>query len=229
MAEAIAIEARASVLKMADYCTANPGERRRIIRAQKYPPDFIVARYTRAENAIAAYLCGTIGADDLAERRDLIASRPAENPQQAERFASCAAAIDAALTYIPDSLLASMTFTLIEPHPPHLENEGVSISVQPDLWLACPAAGRRPSRCGLLKFRFGKGGPMDPLAARYAGAMLRRYGEEFFADEPPVDYRTCLIYDVMHNLVHTAPLSVARTWDTINAACAEYATMWDVV
>jgi hypothetical protein len=229
MADAIATEPRASLLKLADYCIATPAQRRRILQTQKHPPDVIVIRYTLAENAIAAYMSRTIDVDELAERRDEIADRPAENRQQAERFRSCAAAIDAAIAFLPSSPLASMTFTPINARPPRLDNEGVSISVQPDLWVQCPATGRRPARCGLLKFRFGKTEAMHPQAAQYAGAMLRRYGDEFFPEDAPVDYRACFVYDVMHDAIHTAPLAVVRTWATIDAACLEYATMWDVV
>jgi hypothetical protein len=228
MPEAVATEARISVLKLADYCLAGPAERNRIIQNQKYPDNFITARYTRAENAIISHLRGEMTAEELAERRDAILASPLNKPQDAERNALCAQAINAALAFIPHSPIAGLAMTLVNPRPPRLFHGGVSISVQPDLLINCPTRGRRPAHRGFLKLRLGKTEAMDEHAARLAAAVLHRYGEEFLDDQPPVDHRACLVYDVFHNVIHPATGALVRNWATISAACVEYATMWEV-
>lgn len=229
MSEAVATQPHASVLKFADYCTAHPGERNRIISRQKNPSDFIPARYTMAENAITAFLDGRIDAARLLGRRNTILNRPITTPSQPQRNALCAEAIDAALAFIPTSPLSTLPLTLIEPHPPRLVHNGVSISVQPDLRITCPSTRRDPSSYGLFKLRFGKTDPMSPEAARIAAAILLRYGTDFFPAEPPINYRFCWIYDVFHGVIHAASDRIVRTWSTISAACFEYATMWDAI
>lgn len=47
-------EPRKSANKLGEYMTATPSRRRRIIKDQKRPKDFIVPRYTEAQAAIAA-------------------------------------------------------------------------------------------------------------------------------------------------------------------------------
>jgi hypothetical protein len=50
---------RISVNKLGEYMTATPLRRRRIIQDQKRPKDYIVPRYTEAQDAIVAYLSAT--------------------------------------------------------------------------------------------------------------------------------------------------------------------------
>ena len=75
--------------------TATPLRRRRIIKDQKRPKDFIVPRYTEAQAAIASFLAGGAQDDGFLRREiDRIMETPATTEWEEQRKMRCAEAID---------------------------------------------------------------------------------------------------------------------------------------
>lgn len=101
---------RISLNKLCEFMTVGPARQRRIIRDQKYPPDYQVVYYREAQEAIARCIASSL--EDIAsiDRQINILNQQSPDSVGAQRrLASNVDALEAFLDMIDD---------LVTAHPP---------------------------------------------------------------------------------------------------------------
>ncbi|MDP2360629.1 MAG: hypothetical protein Q8O14_07735 [bacterium] len=220
---------RISVNKLGEYMVASAARRRGLVRDQKRPRDFIVARYSDAYTAIREFLVSG-GADfsslDRAISRLETASTTSEWQEQDRQLSI--EAIEAFID-LSDSLdLANFRATATEGDAPQLTIAGVSVSVRPELLLQ----GTRPdgnSTAGAIKLCIAKNSPLGIDAGHYVATVVHQYLTDCLRPAALLEPSACIVLDLFAREIYVAPRSFKRKRTDIEAACEEIARAWSAV
>ena len=220
--------ARISINKLGEYMTAHPGRRRKIVQDQKYPSDFVVARYSSARDAIIQHLLGQIDDSGVIAIIDSLGETVATTPWQEQDAQLSAEALEAYLD-IDDHGLDVEALRVGEPSAPRFEVGGVEVSVRPDL-LAAAVDGRGRDVVGGVKLHVSKTNTLDDEAGEYVATILHQWAEsELTTDGGIVDRRLCVVIDVFGKRSFVAPRSHIQRMRRVEAACEEIALRWGSV
>lgn len=214
-----------SVNKLGQYLTATPALRKRIIHAQKNPPDPQYLRYPEAAQAIVEFLCG--GRDEVILRyhqRRLLNAAP-ETDFDAHRMALCAEALQHFLVSANELALTHAVASPASVELPPLEMAGVTVNVRPEIILRSVDR-QGQMRSGLLKLYFAKHKPLDEQSGQYITTVLQRYAEQHLTQRGPVDHRLVRVFDVFAGKVFVAPKAQQRRWGDLQLACEEISALW---
>jgi hypothetical protein len=216
-----------SVNKLGQYLTATPALRKRIIHAQKNPPDPQYLRYPEAAQAIVEFLCG--GRDEVILRyhqRRMLNATP-ETDFDAHRLALCAEALQHFLVSADELALTNAVASPADAELPPMELAGVQINVRPEILLrSVDRHGEMHS--GLLKLYFSKHTPLNEQSGQYIATVLHMYAEQHLQQKGPVDHRLVRVFDVFAGKVYVAPKAQQRRLGNLQVACAEIAACWGV-
>ena len=216
---------RMSLSKLGEYLTATmPGRRRSIIKEQRKPKDFIVARYTKAEQAIKEYY--TTHKPNTHQLRQAISSLSDVAQQEnweGQTAELCAKALISFLNIAEK--VPTNGFAPVEGNnaAPKLQLAGVEISVRPEVLLTDPET---DAIVGGIKLYLGKTHPLSDDAMNIVGTVLYRYLAEILSDEAVVVPHNCFVVDVFARKIAHAPKTYKRNMQHVRAACNEIATLW---
>ncbi len=226
---------RISLNKLGEYMTASVRRRRTIIRDQKYPkPHKGTATYAAARETLARHF--ESGAQDHARLSEAIrnlASHPFQADWQNKHRASCRLALQAFIDFYPPSFLDfglsdSVVTAGRHNQSVNLKISGVQVSVRPDAYLQGTL--REAPVVGLLKLHFSKDHPVDPDAGHYIATLLHLYAEGQLAGPSVSASRDhCIVLDVRHGSVYTAPKCFKTRREELRAACEEIAQRWESI
>lgn len=217
---------RISVNKLAEYLGARAGRRRAIIIDQKYPPDFKVAYYTEAQNAIVGYLVSQNRDERILTRAidQLLAVQP-QTEWQSRKVQVCVDAIEAFLEFGPDLEFDGLGVQAGTIDQPDLLIGNVSVSVRPEMIVR--KEGRNGTTAiGAVKLCFSKSAALNEEGGAYVGAALRRFVEGRLANGTKCDPTLCTVVDIFAREIHECPKAVKRRFDDMEAACEEIARAW---
>jgi hypothetical protein len=216
---------RMSLSKLGEYLTATmPGRRRTIIREQRKPRDFIVARYSKAEQAIKEYF--TTHKPNTDQLRRAIASLSAMAHQEGWEGQTADLCTKALISFLNIAeKVPTNGFTPVEGNnaAPKLHLAGLEISVRPEVLLTDPQSG---AIVGAIKLYLGKTHPLSDAAMNIVSTVLYRYLGEIMSDEAAVTPQNCFVVDVFAGKVVHATKTYKRNMQHVRAACNEIATLW---
>jgi hypothetical protein len=216
-----------SVNKLGQYLTATPALRKRIIHAQKNPPDPQYLRYPEAAQAIVEFLCSDRDEVVLRYHQRRMLNATPENDFDAHRLALCAEALQRFLACSNELALTNAVASPAGPELPPMELAGVTINVRPELILrSVDRHGQMHS--GLLKLYFSKHTPLNEQSGQYITTVLQMYAEQHLQQRGPVDHRLVRVFDVFAGKVYVAPKAQQRRLGNLQVACAEIAACWGV-
>ena len=215
--------------------TASVRRRRTIIHDQKYPsPHMGMARYAPAREAIVRHLeAGGTDHEILIRAIQSLAAHPFQTEWQNEHRASCVLALNQfAATFSPDILSFGLEEAVVVKGRHNavvgLKISGVDVSLRPDAYLQ--GVWKGADVLGILKLHFSKEHGLNIEAGQYASTLLHLYAEEHLAG-PSIEASRehCLVIDVRHGRIHSAPSCFKIRRAEISAACEEIAQRWDSV
>lgn len=212
---------RISAPKLGEYRICGAARRERIIRDQKFPADFITARYRDAEDAIRASLLTGSALSKLSEMANLLENKEATNSHQAEVRASCAEAVRRFARMYPDLPLAGITLSLIGDRKLHIE--GVEVSVRPTIGLQRRNKKGADER-GAMLLVMSKSVRLTDRSGETVAELLRKALIE--AGVENVHPSLCIVVDVFARTLHAPPRATKRLSDEIACACREIAARW---
>ena len=227
---------RMSVNKLGEYLCASVRRRRTIIRDQKYRKPFGgVARYSDARAAIVRQISASPGNYDTLNgtAKKLSQPHPFLAKWQNEHRVSCFKAITSFMRSYP---VDGLDFGLADPvmvagaHNASvaIKISGVSVSLRPDVYIRGLLGSK--DVVGLLKLHFSKDNPLSVEAGKYVATLLHLYAEESLASEKVVASRSqCIVLDVRHGALHTAPDCFKVRRQEIEAACEEISQRWNSI
>jgi hypothetical protein len=217
---------RISVNKLGEYMIANARRRRSIIVDQKRPKVFQTARYTEAQDAIAAFI--RRGAHDysrLQRTLDELRSQVPNSNWDSDRIDLCIEAIERFMDFESFDFLKGFQAVLGNSDPPKLTVSGVEISVCPEIILRGKGKNGSPI-VGGVKLYIGKTIPLKDDSAAYVTTTLHQYVERFFENQGAVSHRHCHVLDIFAGEVYCAPKSYQARRGDISAACEEISRAW---
>ena len=159
---------RISLNKLSEFMTASIPRQRRIIRDQKFPPDYLRTYYREAQEAVAACLASDL--EDLAvvERQiDILNQQEPGTVGAQRRIASNVDALETFLDMLDDINLMGATPQLAANDAPKLRVQNVDISVRPEVILR--AEGRSGMLVGALGSLLGREGIAFVTGSTVAG------------------------------------------------------------
>jgi hypothetical protein len=215
------------VNKLGRYLTATPTLRKRLIQAQKHPPDPQYLRYPEAAQAITDFLCR--GQDEalLRQHQHRLATTVYSQEFDAHRAQLCIEAIDHYRTLHPRLGLHGVVASEVGHEPPALEVAGVSIRVWPQVVLqAVDRHGHH--KVGVMKLYFSKRHPLDERSGQYIAMLLQAFAEQHLSSLGPVEPRLVRVVDVFAGREYLAPKARARRLCDVERACEEIAARWTV-
>ncbi|WP_152670649.1 hypothetical protein [Rubrobacter aplysinae] len=218
------VEPRISVNKLGEYAATNSAtRRRRIVLDQKKPKDFIVSRYSDAQDLVADFLSGNLDYEDLLDKVDEFRNTTASTDWQENRNKVCAEALLSFIDMADKLDFGSLVLTKGEQTPPRLLVQSVSVSIKPEL-LITKHKRSGDSVAGAVKLHMSKSYTMSDNAGSYAATMLQQFVEA--NSQFPCDRRLCYVVDVFGQRIFTAPRSHIRRRKAIEASCEEINRAW---
>lgn len=218
---------RISVNKLAEYLVAaSPARRRSIIAAQKRPPDYIVPRYSDAQDAIARFLASPARDQRIITRAiERLRADRSGSPWAQQRRELCVEALVSFRKYVAELQLQGLEVELGEANQQKLVVAGVSISVRPEL-IVRGRDSRGRSTLGAIKLHIAKNSPLSRESAAYVGATMSRFLERTSQGEARVEPKACLVLDVFGQRLFSAPRASVRRMSEIEIACQDIARLW---
>jgi hypothetical protein len=221
---------RISVNKLGEYLTATPARRRKIVHDAKYPTTFMVARYTKAENAIADWIC-TGGTDDVLlyqAMAELATAEPGSRFARSRRD-NCLEAIAHAGEFRDRLALPTDNVTYVRSNTATpLAFDELTVSVRPEVLLYTGPADDR--RLGGIKLYFSKQHRLTQTAADFISTMLWQSLVVRSAHELlKLNHSQIKVVDVFAGEVYTLPKHHKQRLKEIAAACEEIQQRWESV
>ena len=208
--------------------TASIPRQRRIIRDQKYPPDYQVVYYREAQEAVASCIASDLENTQAVENQIQILNQQApENVGAQRRIASNVDALEAFLGMLDDINLMGATPSLGANDAPKLRLQNVDISVRPEIILR--SENRSGPIIGAMKIHFPKTNPLNELSAGYVSAVLQEWALANLSAESVPQGQLCSIVDVGSQSFYEGVRATRRRLQDIQDACATIAALWPTI
>lgn len=217
------IAPRISLNKLAEFMTAKPGRQQTIIKDQKQPNDFVVARYNLASNAITNYILQPHGFS-LQNAIAAIAPLATDSKWNQQNAELCQAALIRFMTMAENLSWDGLIPVAGDNFAPKMTLNGVDISVRPEIILK---SGNKT--VGGIKLYINKGTPLNQDSGGYVSTVLYRYLSDVLSTENDVSRNACMVVDVFGQNIYYAPKAYKRTMTDVEAACRNIAILWDAL
>ena len=229
-------EPRISANQLAEYTLASPTRRQAIIRNAKYPPIFLVIRYSEARESICDYLSDAtrpVAKLHKAEFRLKEFSETAPTDFKANDALLSAEAIKSFADFVSDprqcpNTFSKLTFETTTNRLPKLQISGVSVSVQLDLVSKNVTKGK----IGGVVIQTSKGIAKKSWREDHSAcvaSMVWMLASKHMNKLGNVDKNLCYSIDLFAKKVTRAPANFKRRLSDIEASCAEISALWPSV
>lgn len=219
---------RISVNKLGEYVQiTNALRRRKIVYDAKFPQSFKTTRYSDAREFMKKFFTKHYDESVLEEAMKVIGEKQAETDfQEQDKDLSLLALTALSEIGLPD--LSDFEVSIFSLENKKLNIKGVEVSVYPDLIIRGKV--RKEKVVGAVKIHLSKSNPLLDEGQRTVATVLRKYVEEFVADEGEKVLNTiCLSVDVFQKKCEPAPLAFKIRMGQIEVACEEIALWWNSV
>lgn len=222
------LEPRVSLNKLGEFLTAAPSRRRKILKDQKYPSSFIVARYNDAESAISDYLSSNpfdISVLDTALSK--IENKVIETDWDSQTKSLNYDAIDSFYDICDQFSFQACSLNRVAKNvitPMYFGN--VSISVRPEILITKKV--KDNTQIGAIKLYFSKTYNLNKESGEYIASVLMEYLKTNQKTHTPTN-KLCCVVDVFGQQVYTAPASYKRRMENVIAATQEISAIWPML
>jgi len=219
---------RISLNKLSEFMTASIPRQRRIIRDQKFPPDYLRVYYREAQEAVAACLASEL--EDIAAVERQISILNQQSPETVgtqRRIASNVDALEAFLDMLDSISLYGGTPTLGANDAPKLVLRNVSISVRPEIILR--SENRNGPVVAAMKIHFPKTNPLNEQSAGYVSAVLQEWAQVNLRDDGEVSGPMCSVLDVGSQTYFDGVRATRQRMRDLEDACETIAALWPTI
>lgn len=220
---------RLSVAKIAEYVSATPARRKRIILDAKEPMTFIVNTYVNAKDTLVDYFTAeNLNLEDILSAMERLKRARADTPNAQQNQRLCIEALGRFIVAAADlDHLEGFKRNKGPKSAKKLPVNGVDISVQPEVILRLTVKGKRT--VGAVKLVFSKNSPLSTAQGECIAALLNEHLQDIKKANETVAVKHCLVVDVFAGQVFTAPRAFKRKMKDVEAACEEIAGRWDAL
>lgn len=219
---------RISLNKLAEFMTASIPRQRRIIRDQKFPPEFKGVYYREAQEAVSLCIASELEDIGAVERQiDILNQQAPDTVGTQRRIASNVDALETFLEMLDDINLGGATPRLGENVAPHLMMRNVSISVRPEIILQ--SENRSGPIVGAMKVHFPKTNPLGEKSAGYVSAALQAWSDVHLNAEGDVSGPLCSVVDVGSQSFFPGVRATRQRMRDLEDACETIAALWPTI
>ncbi|WP_342085492.1 hypothetical protein [Dyadobacter sp. OTU695] len=212
---------RISVNKLAEYISAGPPRRNKIVSDCKTPVAFIVTRYSEARTAVKSYFEQN-SPDILNAAIEVLEKKEGTTDFQKNDIKNSIALLNSLLN-TDVSRFNGMEIKIAPGKDAILEIKGVEISVNPDLYLSQTMKGIK--NIGAIKLSLTKSG-LSSDQQKIVALMTKRYLQANAGKDEVVNGKMCFSLDAFKKSFTEAPASDAQRMRAIEYACEEIALWW---
>lgn len=212
---------------LCDFVTGSTRKKASIIRSQKKPVTFLVARYKTAKARMSQFIKNGFAYQDiLSGINDLQAKHCITDFQKSDRKTSIEALRLFLELQFPDKF-KKLKCSFSTDKRKELYFNGVSITIAPDLILRWEENGKK--YIGGIKFHISKSNIFDYNKASFAAGLINLYLKDVIAspEETVVD-DFCLCVDVFGTRICSTPKNKSTFIKTLDDACGEIKSLWNV-
>lgn len=210
-----------SINPLAEYVGASERRKRTIVRQQKYPSDFIVARYRTARAAFSNYFKGGYDQSVLIRAIERLQGKIPTSDWSRNDTANSIEALRRFLSLkIP---FKSLKCRFSKPDIKAYNINGVAIIVSPDLMLEWEIEGQK--FVGAIKF-FIKKKKMTLQQGRLSASLLADFMKRINSKETIISKQHCICVDVMEQRIFSAPTDIREEMGLVSDACNEISMLW---
>jgi hypothetical protein len=216
------VSARVSLNELGRYLVASPRKRHSIVRNQKERKPYIVARYREARRAMREYWASGGNGEIITKAiSDLMAAlaTPGLTEWQAEDYALSIEALEGFLEFDHPDFTGA---TFFDDKNDHLQIAGVDVSIAPDARVRF-SGNDGSATFGLVKLCISKTQELSEKEGLYIATLLHRAAERYGT----ALYDSCSVVDVFSGSVFTTPRARRARMQDIEAACREFALLWN--
>lgn len=216
---------RISLNKLSEFMTASIPRQRRIVRDQRFPPEFQRVYYREAQEAVA--LCVASDLDDIAavERQiEILNQQAPETVGTQRRIASNVDALETFLDMLDNINLYGAVPSLGANDAPKLMVRNVAISVRPEIILR--SENRNGPIVGAMKIHFPKTNSLNEQAAGYVSAVLQEWAQVNLIDDGEISGPMCSILDVGSQTYFDGVRATRKRMRDLEEACETIAALW---
>lgn len=217
---------RISVNKLGEYLVSRAGRQTRILRNQKFPPEFIVPFYKDSQESISRFLASNMENISILEQKiQMLGQSHIETVWDARRISNNIDAIEAFINMLDEIDLKETAPRLGEHAPQTLLIQNVEVSVRPDVVLT--GVGKKETQLvGGIKLHFPRTNPLSKEAAGYVSAAMHLYCDTCLPDEGEPFGPYCMVMDIGSQTVWPGIKSYKSRQRDIQDACAQIAALW---
>lgn len=221
-----------SANQLAEYLTATPHGRKRIIQSARWQSTAVVARYKHARNAIGACLCdATKSPTTYAKHRAQLEAKLAAASSAWEKtdLEASIEALDRYNSTLNQTGANKLDCTALTGSVPPLMIGGLRVRVTPDVTIAKPDPKADKPKVGAVVTMISKGessGGKRAEKARTAAVLVWLFAEKHLAGQGIPDRKLCYSFDVFDGALVAAGANIATRVNNITAACEEIAHGW---
>lgn len=215
-----------SINPLCDFIAGSQRKKASIVRSQKNPSKFMVARYRTAKTRMTRFLKNGFSYQDiLSGITDLQAKHCETDFQKNDRKASIdALRLFLELQFPKDFKKLKCSFSTDKRK--EIEVNDVAIIVAPDLILRWEENGQK--YIGGIKFHISKSNVFDYGKASFAAGLINLYLQNVIAnDDEIVVPDHCLCVDVFGTRICSTPQDEKAFLDVLNSACLEIKKLWN--
>lgn len=218
---------RISATKLGEYTVASPLRRRKIVRDQREPSDFVVARYERARTALTDYfLGGAANVEPVIDAAVELGTLRGTSDWQTQDFNVSGEALERFLDISDEFELDGLESSPGSNGAPKLVLAEVDVSVRPDIILRGTLRNKRV--VGALKLYFGKTNPLGDEAGANVATLLQRYCDQHLVQPGEVTSpKHCAVLDVFAKRWFRSTRATQLRLRSLEAACEEIRLWWN--
>lgn len=220
-------EAKISINPLCEFVFASKRRKASIVRNQKKPSTFKVARYKTAKNRMAKFIRNGFSYDEiLSGIKDLQAKTCITEFQKNDRKTSIEALrLFLDLQFPKDFDKLKCSFHAVTQKD--VVVDGVSITISPDLVLRWEKDGQK--YISGIKFHISKTNRFDYDKASFASGLIELYLRRTIAEpDEIVDSRYCLCVDIFSTRICATPHDKKEFSTKLKEACHEIKLLWEV-
>lgn len=222
------MDAKISVNKFGEYMDASASRRKQILRDQKAPQTFKVARYREARETIVQHMEQGMTDDSFAMQRvEMLRNDHSGSDFTAQDRQLSADAIEEFLPLAEEIEVEGLSIQSGSAFAGEvMDFGGTKVSMRFDAILKNSETG---TIVGCVKLNFSKSAPLQNKAAEYVATALREHLEKNLSSPEHVDPSLCYVVDVPTGTVSCAPKANKKRLGDLHAAGEEIAARWETV
>lgn len=220
--------ANISINQICDFIAASEKRKVSIVKAQKYPSNFIITRYRFARKCMKKHFLNNFSPAVIMEGINVLQYKKGKtNHQESDRVNSILA-LEEFMNLIFPKYFYNKIYTFHKIENAHIYINGLKIIISPDIVFSYIEQGQR--YIGGLKFRIVKSNSFDFEQASLSARLIRDYLEQTFDESLGIiDSNFCVCVDVFGNRVYSAPNTTSGHKLSLEITCSEIKDIWQKV